>query len=234
MQGFLNSLKWALCMPKGSMWHSPIWHASCHLAATCAATQDPCHSSPIQCCRRWIPTAPSWLLSLVLWQMLGWKTLWGPSICSYQPGIDSNPPLLAKYNIRIFTIFASKYMITSLLFPLTQTHSVSEPSWMSLLVLTWSVSVWTSITCCVCHPQSSRRDLLWVLLCMMRRINSWCLWSAELRFLSEVLLVLGHANPRPLRVCTLHMITGPLKVPQRPRGVNGFDAFDDERTALRP
>ena len=98
VQGFLNSLKWVLCMPEGSMWHSPIWHVSCHLAATCVATQDPCHSSSVQSIRLQVPTAPCWLLSLLPWQMSGWETLWGPNICYYQPGIDSNPPLRAKYN----------------------------------------------------------------------------------------------------------------------------------------
>ena len=98
VQGFLNSLKCVLSVPEGSMWHSPIWHESCHLAATCVATQDPCHSSSIQSIRLQVPTAPCWLLSLLPWQMSGWETLWGPNICYYQPGIDSNPPLRAKYN----------------------------------------------------------------------------------------------------------------------------------------
>lgn len=28
-EGLLRSLKWPLCLPEGSMWHSPIWHSSC-------------------------------------------------------------------------------------------------------------------------------------------------------------------------------------------------------------
>lgn len=55
---------------------------------------------------------------------------------------------------------------------------------------------------------------------------------AGLKSLSEGLLVLGRANPRPLSACTLNMITELVDAPQRPRGVNGFYTFDDKRAAL--
>lgn len=64
-KGFRSSLQWALHLPEGRMWRPPIWHASCHLAATWAATHGPCHAPPIQCCRLQVPVAISWLLPLV-------------------------------------------------------------------------------------------------------------------------------------------------------------------------
>lgn len=108
----------------------------------------------------------------LLWQMLGWKSLWQPSICYYQPGIDVNPPLLAKYKNIDYVCPLSIWSLPSFLPNLTLFHT-SEPTLIQLLTLTLSMSDWTYIVLRVCHCQSSLRRSF--VSPSLRKIDSCCI-----------------------------------------------------------